>query len=272
MSALTAVRRKAAAYATLAAIMPKMYLAYTLWFWVGLVLNLISMTVFVFFWRGVYANTTSINGLGLQTTLNYILLAQVFGVLTDGFLVWEIGQMLRQGSIAHLLLRPLDLQASYYVLYLSSLATQLLMQLPIAVVATLLFGLRWPNDPAVWGAFVVTALLGRTVLYFFDWLLACITFYTTEVWGLSVLVFGLGLFLSGALVPLQMMPDWLQRLVLAVPFAQILAVPLSVLSGIAPIADAPRLWLGQLAWIVGLFVAARLFFRVAVRKVTVQGG
>jgi ABC-2 type transport system permease protein len=158
------------------------------------------------------------------------------------------------------------------VLYLSSLLTQLLMQLPIAVVATLLFGLRWPTDPAVWGAFVVTALLGRTVLYFFDWLLACITFYTTEVWGLSVLVFGLGLFLSGALVPLQMMPGWLERLVLAVPFAQILAVPLSVLSGIAPVSEAPRLWLGQLAWIVGLFVAARLFFRVTVRKVTVQGG
>ena len=102
--------------------------------------------------------------------------------------------------------------------------------------------------------------------------MACLTFYTTEVWGLGVLFYGMSLFLSGGLVPLAMMPglaadrragDPLRpgaggaaqhpdRHHAAAQAPRILAVP----GG-----DADRLWL-----------CSHLIFRVAVRKVTVQGG
>jgi ABC-2 type transport system permease protein len=269
---ISLLRRNVSVYGALAAAVPKNFLAYSLWFWIGLLLNTIMMMVFVYFWRGVYANTTTIGGLDLQTTLNYILLAQIFNALTDTNMIWEFGTSIREGNIAHVLLRPVDVQGSYYVISLANAATGIVWQIPMAVIATAFFGLRWSLDPAVWGAFLISALLGRTVLYFFDFLLSSLTFYTTEVWGLGVLIFGMGLFLSGALVPLEMMPDWLRTLVLALPFAQTLAVPISLLSGIQPLSEAPRLWLIQLAWIGGLMVASRLFYNFAVRKVTVQGG
>jgi ABC-2 type transport system permease protein len=56
------------------------------------------------------------------------------------------------------------------------------------------------------------------------------------------------------------------------PFAQALSVPISFLSGITTFADAPRIWSIQVIWLVILLVLSRLVFRVAVRKVTVQGG
>jgi ABC-2 type transport system permease protein len=142
----------------------------------------------------------------------------------------------------------------------------------MALVATLVFGLRWPADPAAWGAFVISALLGYTSLFFFHWCIACLTFYTTEVWGLGVIIFGTSLFFSGSLMPLAIMPGWLRTLVLSLPFAQSLAIPMSFLSGITPVADALHVWLSQLVWLIGLGVLSRLVFRVAVRKITVQGG
>jgi ABC-2 type transport system permease protein len=199
-------------------------------------------------------------------------MAQVFGPLTELFLLYEFGYNMREGNMAIALLRPVDLQGSYYVVSFANLATAMVWQIPMAVVATLVFGLRWPTDLTVWGVFLVAAFLGRTVLFFFDWLLACLTFYTTEVWGLSVLVMGVSMFMSGALVPVVMMPGWLQAIVHLLPFAQALYVPLSLLSGIAPVSNAPQLWLVQLLWIIGLGIASRLVFRVAVRKITVQGG
>jgi ABC-2 type transport system permease protein len=135
-----------------------------------------------------------------------------------------------------------------------------------------LFGLKVPTDLMTWLAFLVSALLGFTVMFFFTWFLACFTFYTTEIWGLGVLIEGMTFFLSGALVPLAMMPEWLRGIVLSVPFAQALAVPIGLLSGITPLGDAPRLWLIQIAWIIGMWIISNLFFRVAVRKITVQGG
>lgn len=269
---IATLRRKAGIYWAMAAIVPKTFMAYRAWFWMGIILNVIAMTIYVFFWRAVYAGTQEIAGMDLQQTLNYILLAQVLAPISEMFLLYEFGYGMREGGVAIALLRPVDLQGSFYAQSFTQLATNLLWQLPMALIATLFFGLRWPLDPAVWGAFLVSVILGRTVLFLFDWLLACLTFYTTEVWGLSVLILGISLFFSGGLVPLVMMPGWLQTLVLAFPFAQVLYVPLSLLTGIHSAADAPRLWLGQIFWIAGLFVVSRLFFNAAVKKVTVQGG
>jgi ABC-2 type transport system permease protein len=264
--------RQASIYGAIAASIPKQYLAFRLWFWVGLILGIIEMSILVFFWRAVYAESSTIAGLDLQTTLTYILLAQIFAPLTDQDLIWEFGTNLREGRIAHLLLRPVGFQTSYYVEAWTGLLVRLLMSLPMALLATLVFGLRWPTDLGAWGVFAVSAFLGYTSLFFFHWCLASLTFYTTEVWGLGVLVFGMSRFFSGSLVPLVLMPGWLSTLVLAFPFAQSLALPLNFLSGITPLAEAPRIWLMQLLWVVGLGVLTQLVFRVAIRKVTVQGG
>ena len=266
------LRRKTSIYGAIAASIPKMYLAYSLWVWVSLFLNTIAMTIMVFFWRAVYSNTNSIAGLDINTTIQYILLAQIFIPLSEMSMIFEMGYNLREGGISHVLLRPLDFQLSYYVQSLARLGTDLILQIPLALVATFLFHLDWPTDPKVWAAFIIAAILGRTVLFFFDFMLGCLTFYTTEVWGLGVLVFGMGLFFSGSFIPLAMLPDWLSRLVYSFPFAQALYVPLSLLSGIQPVSAAPQLWLIQVVWLVALLLLSRRVFRLALRKITVQGG
>jgi len=68
---------------------------------------------------------------------------------------------------------------------------------------------------------------------------------------------GVATFFSGALVPLTMMPAGLQNLAAALPFAQTIFVPVSFLSGITPVANAPQVWLVQLAWLVALLIVSR---------------
>lgn len=267
-----AFRRDLSIYSSIFGMVPKVFMAYQIWFWVSLILNTIGMAILVFFWRAVYANTASIANLSLQQTLTYILLSQIFFPLTDIDLIWDIGSTLREGTIIHFLLRPISFKGMYYAQNLGSLMMKLILQVPLAIVATLLFGLQWPMDIATWGAFIISALLGFTVLFFFHWFLACITFYTTEVWGLGVLIYGMSLFLSGSLVPLAMMPDWLQTVVLSIPFAQAIAVPVNLLTGITSLNQAPQVWLMQLLWVAGMWLFSSLFFRIAVRKITVQGG
>jgi ABC-2 type transport system permease protein len=266
------VLREPGKYFAILGMVPKVFMAYQLWFWVGLVLSTIGMAILYFFWRAVYGSTQVIAGLTLDTTLTYILLAQVFRPLTDVDLIFEFGYNLREGGIIHQMLRPINFQAMYYAQNIGELGTQMLLQIPMALVATFVFGLQWPSDLAVWAAFLVSALLGYSALFFFVYCVACFTFYTTEVWGLGVLFFGMSIFLSGGLVPLAMMPDWLRTVVLAIPFAQALAVPINILTGITPLNQVPAIWLSQAVWVVGLWLASNVIFRIAIRKVTVQGG
>jgi ABC-2 type transport system permease protein len=266
------LQRRVSVYGALLAMIPKMFMAYQLWFWAGLVMNVISMSILYFFWNAVYAESGVISGLAREQTINYILLAFFFMPLASNDLVWEFGGSLREGLMVHHLLRPVNFQAMNYVQQFGAVLTRVTLQIPILLLGVFLFGLKVPTDLMTWLAFLVSALLGFTVMFFFTWFLACFTFYTTEIWGLGVLIEGMTFFLSGALVPLAMMPEWMRGIVLSVPFAQALAVPIGLLSGITPLGDAPRLWLIQIAWIIGMWIISTLFFRVAVRKITVQGG
>jgi ABC-2 type transport system permease protein len=271
---IATLQRRASVYGTFAAMVPKMFLAYSIWVWMSWLVEIMAMVIFVYFWRAVYAGEQTIASLTLGQTLNYILLARIFAPLghTTADAISRIGWLNREGNLAIELLRPVDFQLATYISNLAQLGTSLLLQVPLAVVAWLFFGLQLPSDPALWGAFGITLLLGHAALFCFDWIIACLTFYTTEVWGLGVVRWGVGNFLSGVLLPLTMLPDWFQRLAESLPFAQALFAPVSLLSGITPLSAAPNLWLGQMLWLLALGLLSRLVFRVAVRVITVQGG
>ncbi len=259
-------------YGAVAGMEPKVYLAYPTWVTVDFAVQIISITVFVYFWRAVYAGGGTIAGLNLGQTLNYILVAQMLMPLVTNRLIFFFGQTLREGSLATELTRPVDFQGSVFAGQLSRLAIELIMKIPLIVLAVVLFGLRLPTDPAVYLVFFVSLVLGFTVLFFFDWTFSCLAFYTTETWGLSVVREGVALFFSGAMVPLAIMPVWLQAIAGFLPFAQALYVPASLLSGITPLSAAPQALLVQLAWLAGLLLVSRLAFATALRVVTVQGG
>ena len=259
-------------YAALAGMVAKSFLAFHWSAWVRILQSGIGMVVFIYFWRAVYGSAASLAGLSLATTLGYIMLARIFQPLGGFQMVGEFGYQLRQGGIAQLLVRPLDIQLAYYVDGLANLALDLARQVPVALLALLVFGLRWPTDPAAWGIFIVSALLGRSVLFCLDWILACITLYTTNGWGLSLALLGLTAFLGGGLMPLAMMPDWLRLIVQNTPFAQAIYVPIGLLSGLTPLSEAPRLLAIQLVWLAGMAVLSRLIFAAAIRRITVQGG
>ena len=259
-------------YAAIAGVVPKLSVAYRAWFWMELFVQVVALTIFVFFWRAVYGSGTArLGGLSLDETLNYIMLAQIL-LPTQVNLVYRFGEMLVRGDFTMEMLRPLDLQARFYSESVGFLFVQLAQRMPLVVFAWLVFDLRLPSQPAVWGAFFVTLVGGHAVLFLVSWIFACLAFYVTEGWGLGMMQYAVTAFFSGALVPLSMMPDGLRIVTLGLPFAQGIYVPVSLLSGVTPLAEAPALWLVQLAWLTGLLLASRLVFRRAVRKITIHGG
>jgi ABC-2 type transport system permease protein len=266
------LRRNVSVYGAIAATAAKARLAYSMWVWADFFVTIISMFIFVYFWRAVYAGSATLSGLTLNQTINYILLARLLAPLVETRTIFFFGFMIRQGQIAVELTRPLDMQLRIVVETFAELTTFLVQRLPLFLIAWLFFGLQLPTSLGAWTAFFISLLLGQAVIFLFDWMFACLAFYVTETWGLSVVRIGVGSFFSGALVPLVMMPGWLQKIAAAMPFAQAMSVPISFLSGIASVADAPHLWLTQLIWLAVLLFLSRVVFNIAIRKVTVQGG
>ncbi len=247
--------------------------AFTAWFWSDLLGQVVLMLIFAAFWRAVYAGRASLGGLSEEQTLAYVLVVNTVGLVVRWSLIWEFGLLLRDGSIAVELIRPVDFQLRMYAkMTTTTLFTMLQQMLLLGLVAVLFLGLRLPLDPLRWLAFIASLLIGNGILFFFDWTLSLVAFYSTEVRGLLIFRDGFASFFSGFLIPLAMLPDWLQRVAALLPFGQVLNTPVIILTGIVPVHEVPGLLFTQILWLAGLILISRPAFRIAIRQVTVQGG
>ncbi|HRE25768.1 MAG TPA: ABC-2 family transporter protein [Anaerolineales bacterium] len=183
---------------------------------------------------------------------------------------WE--WRIREGQLSGMLLRPIHPLHGDIAYFAGWKVAVIILWLPIAAVLALVF--RPEINPtvqevvvffiAIWGAYLI-----RTMLL---WLLGMITFWTTRVGALFELYFAAELLLSGRLVPMSVMPPWVQALSAWMPFRWAFQYPIEALVGDLP---TEQLWLGlgmQALWIVLAGGAALIAWRWAVKQYSAVGG
>jgi len=183
---------------------------------------------------------------------------------------WE--ERIREGTLSAHLLRPVH-PVHYDIGWFAGWKiVTIVLWLPIAAGLALIF--RPDLSPsvaqvvafciAIWGAFLI-----RTVLL---WMLGLITFWTTRVNALFEAFFAAELIMSGRLVPLRLMPDWVTTVGHWLPFESCFGFPITALVG--PVTDRELVegLLRQLAWIVIGFVGLRLFWSRAARHYSAVNG
>jgi ABC-2 type transport system permease protein len=90
--------------------------------------------------------------------------------------------------------------------------------------------------------------------------------------GFSFTYFALVRFASGQIVPLWMYPDVLQPILNFLPFKSVFYTPLAIFNGVLQGSALTSALLTQTAWMVGLFVVARLVWGRIHHSLIVQGG
>lgn len=185
----------------------------------------------------------------------------------------DLRDRIRNGDIAVDLARPLDVQAALGAHDLGySLAAVLPRSIPTLLVGVLAVGVRLRIDPFVWAAGLAAVLLAVLVSYLARFLLQCAAFWIIETRGLLNLYAGSAAILSGLIMPLGLMPDWLKALAWASPFPALMQVPADLLGGRATGGAALQLLGVQLAWVLALTVAGRVALAAGSRRLVVAGG
>ncbi len=148
---------------------------------------------------------------------------------------WE--ERIREGQFAGQLLRPVH-PIHYDIADIAGWKiVSIVLWLPIAVVLSWLFH---PNlhptgleivvfSVAIWGAYLI-----RTMN---TWILGMLAFWSTRVTAIFEAYFVVELLLSGRLVPMQLMPVWVQDLANLLPFKWTFGYPIESLTGGLPAAQ-----------------------------------
>ena len=179
---------------------------------------------------------------------------------------WE--WRIREGELSGWLLRPIHPIHYDIAGFAGSKIPWMLFYLPIAVVLTFVFDPTFDFRAAEIAVFAVAIWGAYLIRSFNQTALGLVCFWTTRVGALFSLYVMLELLLSGRLVPMTLMPDWVQTLAWFLPFQWTFYFPIETLVGDYSNAELLGGLGMQLFWIlvgIGIF---SFFWRRAVRHYT----
>ena len=209
----------------------------------------------------------------LNQMFTYIWLGQAMFALLPWNGDGEIRVLVRSGDVAYEMLRPLDLYAFWFARSVAlRTAPTLLRSVPLVILALAFFGMELPATPASGAAFVA-AMVGALALSSAITVIASATlFWTISGEGMTQLQLIVVPFCSGMIVPLPLFPEWLQPIMMALPFRGIVDAPYRLYTGNIPATQLGEVMAHQWIWVVALVLIGRWLLSRGMRRVVVQGG
>ncbi len=224
-------------------------------------------------WTALYRNNGAQAGISLPAMITYATLALLLDLIYGVNGAYIIREKIREGSIAIDLMRPISVP--FYVLAdtVGQTLFASLQIVPALLLSLLLVRLSPPPSFGAAVAFLIAVVLGFVVNFFLDLMMATITFWTMEIFGVQLMVQFVSSLLSGSLVPLYFFPPGiLQQLAFASPFAAIYNAPLSIYIGKVAGTQILAMLGFQVVWAIVFGVIAFGLWRVGERRVVIQGG
>lgn len=237
--------------------------------------NLLYLIVIYFLWKSIYASsgTDVVNGMTFTDTLIYLVLATALFNFMEMYTVWEMGRNIQSGKIVLDLLKPMEYRQYLFWSYSGSFVTQFFFTfLPTFIVVSVVTHGAVPlgTNLLYFAASVVLAVL---INYSIDFIVGTICLYTESIWGINIMKQVIVLLLSGSTIPIAFFPEPLKTVVYYLPFQSIYNAPLTLLLGRNPKPETVITTLGtQFLWCVGMILLGKLFWKVSLRQITVNGG
>lgn len=266
------MRDTLAAYPALLRAAVQLALAYRgrllLWF-VGALFPFLLMAV----WLTVVDGGGAPQGWSSGEFVGYYVAAAVVFQLTSSALIWIWDADLRTGELAARLLRPVEPLHQYVAYQAGHAGVSAVLLVPVvAGVALTVPGLGYELSPLRAVGVVLAGLLAFALATMMAAVWALAGFWTTQTANLWMLWWGLGSFASGWIAPLGLMPGWIERAGLVLPFFYTLGFPVELALGrLDPAATATGFAAG-LSWLAFFCVVHRPLWRAGVRRFQVVGG
>lgn len=186
-------------------------------------------------------------------------------------IAWNVGDEIRLGNLTSYLVSPVNQLLRHLSMYLGEVFSRIIMFLPIFFVA--LYFLFDGFRPSVFQIiyYLISLFLAMMINFMFFYFIGASTFYVGFVQGINILVFELISFLSGNIVPLNILPKWLEIITTNLPFKYISYSSINALTVSSNFSQAAGDVAIAFMWILILYAASSSIYRNGINKYEAYG-
>jgi ABC-2 type transport system permease protein len=205
----------------------------------------------------------------------YFLGVLIVRNMTGNWVAWQIGEEIRMGILSMRLLRPIHPFIAYAASHAAALPFRSLIALPLAFILLISSGASsLTTEPLQLALLMPSLALAWLITFGIFFALGCLSFWTTQAFGIVNFYFAVWSLFSGYILPMDLLrakfpavadaADWM-------PFYYMLAAPVELMTKHLSGEQIAHLLGAQIAW-AALSVAGGLFvWRLGVRRFEAVG-
>jgi len=219
-------------------------------------------------WTVIYqGHPWAIAGYSLQQMLTYHLWILVVTLISLGAASQDLSEDIRLGRITAYLLYPFSLFEFHAAGFLARQCVKLAVALLTLLGATALLGMQAPLGKIIQA--LTLAFLAGVFWFALNYLFGLLGFWLEETWTFTVMIQIIAQFFSGAIIPLELYPAWLVRLLALTPFPYLGFVPAKLMMG----QDLNFFFalLVLLCWIIAALGLGQVVYQKGLRSYTAAG-
>lgn len=234
--------------------------------------SLIGITqtlIYYFLWTSIYKNGGSF-AYSLDEMITYVILSFLIQGLSAKWITMEIGRKVRSGDIVIDLLRPVSFIKYFFSYSLGDVSVSFLFQgIPIMLLSVFFIPIISCNNVFL---FIVSLVLAYVLSFIISYIIGLISFFTTNIWGIFTTFELVNMFVSGALIPVALMPAYLKNIFSILPFWGTIQIPIDIYLGKMSQVQQLQALLFQVVWIVILYFVSTKVYKAGLKKLEILGG
>lgn len=232
---------------------------------------MIPPLVYLFVWSTA-AGSQTIGGMTRGEFVAYYLILIVVNQLTYSQTNWTVGDLIRDGKMNSLLLRPITPFADTLATEIAGKGIYLIFVIPVT--AILAFLLRPELELTLLNAlvFLPSLLFAWLLRFLWGYWLALLAFWATRANALLAVQDSLVFLLAGQVAPIAILPDLMKTVAIVLPFCYMIGFPAEVLTNQLTIDELAMGVTIQCFWLVIALTMSMTLWRLGLRRYEAVGG
>ncbi|WP_040948936.1 ABC transporter permease [Gorillibacterium massiliense] len=271
---MSGLKNKLNIFRAVAEVTYKEWSAYRTHSMVSILVGPVYFIVQYFIWTAIYGDHASLAGIELSRMIRYFGATALIGYLIMDFADWNLSMLVRTGKFLTFHLRPIHHRTFALSQKIGHRLLGLLFEfLPCLLIFVFIF--RIDMRPANVGWTVLSVVLAFLMNFYVNYTIGLTSFWLVQSNGIrSAFLMVSGIF-SGALIPLDFFPHWLQITQFFLPFQYITYVPAMVFTGHYSLGGI-NMNIEQIVAVQGvavlvIFALNSLIYRLAMKQFTAVG-
>lgn len=189
--------------------------------------------VLLYLWSAIYSEGQSVGNYTLSELTTYYLLQLMINSVVFSYISWDVIDNIKDGYFSNFLIRPLDYYFYWFTVNISGKIIEGFFVIIAAGIISIFFSgyFAFPEKIITLIYFAISVMLGIVLSFEMDFCVGMITFWLTQVRTFKFMLQTLILFFAGAMLPLDLFPNFLIKIADMLPFRYLVFFPVSIYLG-----------------------------------------